>query len=41
MAPHPVDSGLDLGLHAADEFAIGGNEGLLDFDLGEGGQCKL
>jgi len=36
-APHPVDSGFDLGLHAADEFAIGGDQGLFGFDLGDDG----
>ena len=35
--PHPVNRGLDLGLHAADQFAVGVDEGLLGFDLGGDG----
>lgn len=37
FAPHPVDRGFDLGLHAADQFAVGVDEGLLGFDLGDDG----
>jgi len=37
VTPHPVNGALDLGFHAADEFAVGGDQGLLGFDLGDDG----
>ena len=35
MFPHPANRGLALGLHAADQFAVGVDESLLGFDLGD------
>ncbi len=35
--PYAVDGGLDFGFHAADEFAVGVDQGLLGFDLGDDG----
>ena len=37
FAPHPVNRGLDHGLHAADKQADGDEEGLLNFYLGDDG----
>ncbi|WP_309678936.1 hypothetical protein [Polaromonas sp.] len=38
LLPHtPSNHGFYLGRHAADQFAVGVNEGLLGFDLGDDG----
>ena len=33
--PQPVNCGLDLSRHAADQFTVGIDENLLDFDPGD------
>ena len=33
--PDAGECGLDFGFEAGDEFAVGGNEGLLGFDFGD------
>ena len=35
--PHAGEGGLDLLLEAGDQFAVGGDEELLGFDLGDDG----
>ena len=37
ISPGVGDGGLDFFLEAGDEFAVGGDEGLLGFDLGDDG----
>ena len=51
FAPDAGEGGLDFFLEAGDQFAVGGDEGLLGFDLGddgllggegwEGYQCRI
>jgi hypothetical protein len=38
LAPRTVNGGFDLGFRAADEFEVGGDQGLLGFDLGDDGK---
>ena len=40
FSPHPCEGGLDLLLEAGDQFAVGGNEPLLAFDLGDDGLLR-
>lgn len=35
--PHPINRGLDLGLHSMDGFAIGIDQGLFGLDFGDDG----
>lgn len=37
FAPHAGEGGLDLLLEAGDQFAVGGDQRLLSFDLGDDG----
>jgi hypothetical protein len=40
LPPHPRKGGLDLLLEAGDQFSVGGDQGLLSFDLGDDGLLR-